>query len=128
MGATYSYGMNLAKDKEVTRKIVFENKDTYETYEYDLGSITNGLYNVALPVSDNLDKTRAWYDATIDISNIPKGEYRLYITTTANLTDYSEFTDNLGRSLSDKKATIAGKNYQFNLNTKLGNIIELKVA
>lgn len=128
MGATYSYGMNLAKDKEVTRKIIFENKDTYETYEYDLGSITNGLYNVALPVSDNLDKTRAWYDATIDISNIPKGEYRLYITTTANLTDYSEFTDNLGRSLSDKKATIAGKNYQFNLNTKVGNIIELKVA
>ena len=128
MGATYSYGMDLNKDKEVTRKIIFENKSTYDIYEYDLGSITNGLYNVALPVSDNLDKTRAWYDATIDISNIPKGEYRIYITTTANLTDYSEFTDNLGRGLEDKHIIINDKNYQFNLNTKEGNIIELKVA
>ncbi len=128
MGATYSYGMDLSKNKSVTRKIVFENKETYKTYTFDLGSVTDGLYTVALPVSDNLDKTRAWYNSIIDISSLPKGDYKIYITTYSNITDYSEFTDNLGRSLTNKKATINGKNYQFNLNINEGNSIELKVA
>lgn len=127
-GATYSYGMNLAKDQKLTRTLIFENQETYQTYKYDLGSITNGLYQVALPVSDNLDKTRAWYDATIDITKLPKGKYKLYITTTANQTDYSEFTDNLGRDLSSKKIVINEKTYQFSLNKEQGNCIELEVS
>lgn len=127
-GASYSYGMNLDSKQKVTRKVVFENKETYEVYTYDLGSITNGLYMVALPVSDNFDKTRAWYDATIDITTLPKGTYKLYITTTSNVTDYSEFTDNLGRDLSTKKIIIDQKVYQFKLNKTEGNSIELEVS
>ena len=127
-GASYSYGMNLAKDQTVSRTLIFENKDTFETYKYDIGSITNGLYTVALPETDNLDKTRAWYDATIDITKLPKGKYKLYMTTTSNVTDYSEFTDNLGRDLSQKKITIDDKTYQFNLNQEEGNSIELEVS
>lgn len=126
-GATYSYGMDLSSESTVKRTIIFENKETYETYKFELGSITNGLYTVALPESDNLDKTRAWYDATIDISEIPKGNYNIYITTTSNVTDYSEFTDNLGRDLSTKKIIIDQKSYQFKLNKETGNCIELKV-
>ena len=127
-GATYSYGMNLAENQTVSRTLIIENKETYESYKYDIGSIANGLYTVALPVSDNLDKTRAWYDATIDIANIPKGTYKLYITTTSNVTDYSEFTDSLGRDLSDKKIVINDKTYQFSLNRQEGNTIELEVS
>lgn len=127
-GATYSYGINLAKDQNVSRTLIFENKETYETYTYDIGSITDGLYTVALPVSDNYDKTRAWYDATVDITKLPKGKYKLYMTTKANVTDYSEFTDNLGRDLSSKKITIDNKTYQFSLNQEEGNSIELEVS
>lgn len=126
-GVSYSYGMNLGKNVTVDRKIIFEDKNSYKQYTYDLGSITNGLYQVALPENDKLDKTRAWYDASIDISNIPKGEYKLYITTKSNLVDIAEFTDNLGRDLSSKKATIDNKNYQFKLDVTKGNVIELKV-
>ena len=103
-------------------------KETYETYKYDIGSITNGLYTVALPEPDNLDKTRAWYDATLDITTLPKGKYRLYITTTSNVTDYSEFTANLGRDLTSKKITVNDKTYQFSLNLTDGNCIELEVS
>lgn len=127
-GASYSYGMDLAPDKTVERTIIFEDKDNYKTYKYSLGSITNGLYKVALPESDNLDKTRAWYDSTIDISSLPKGNYKIYISTKSNLVDYHEFTDNLGRELDDKKITINNKSYQFMLNKDKGNVIELKVA
>ena len=127
-GASYSYGMDLSKNTSVKRTMIFENKETYEKYKFDIGSITSGLYTVALPVSDNLDKTRAWYDATIDISVLPKGKYKIYMTTSSNVTDYSEFTDNLGRDLTTKKIIINQKSYQFKLNQEDGNCIELEVA
>lgn len=108
-GASYSYGMDLSTIAKVERQIIFENKSTLKTYSYNLSSITNGLYKVVLPESDNLDKTRAWYDANIDISKLEKGTYSIFITTTSNKTDVSELTDNLRRDLSTKKAVINDK-------------------
>ena len=35
--------------------------------------------------SDNLDKTRAWYDSNIDLSDLPKGHYIIYIATSSNV-------------------------------------------
>lgn len=127
-GASYSYGMDLGSSVSLTRNIIFENQENYQTYTYSLGSITNGMYTVALPVSDGYDKTRAWYDAMIDISDLPKGTYTIYISTSSNVRDISEFTDILGRSLEDKKIVINKKNYQFRLNLDKGNIIELIVT
>ncbi len=126
-GLTYSYGMNLAANQNVKRTIIFENKETYETYSYDLGSITDGLYPAILPDDDGFDKTRAWYDANIDIRNIPVGEYVIYITTTSNITDISEFTEKLNRSLDQVKKTLNGKSYTFSINKDKGNRIELTV-
>ena len=126
-GVSYSYGMKLGANDKVTRTIIFENQDTFETYSFDLGSITDGMYNVALPVSDNLDKTRAWYDKNIDISSIPKGEYVIYISTSSNVTDISELTDLMNSDLSNVKATIDGKNYSFKINLDKGNRIEMLV-
>ncbi len=126
-GVSYSYGMDLSKNATVKRTIIFENTENYKTYKYSLGSITNGLYKVALPENDNYDKTRAWYDANIDISKIPVGNYKIYISTTSNVTDLSEFTDQLGRDLSSKKITIDNKKYQFKLDLNDGNCIKLEV-
>ena len=127
-GNSYSYGMNLSKDTKVTRNIIFEDKSTYKKYTKSLDSITNGNYQVFLPVEDNLDKTKAWFDKKIDISDIPEGEYVIYITTSSNITDYSEFTEKLGRSLDSVKKTINGKNYSFSINLSKGNRIEMKVT
>ena len=127
-GNSYSYGMNLSKDTKVTRNIIFEDKTTYKKYTKALDSITNGNYQVFLPVDDNLDKTKAWFDKKIDISDIPVGEYVIYITTSSNITDYSEFTEKLGRSLDSVKKTIDGKNYSFSINLSKGNRIEMKVT
>ena len=56
--------------------------------EFDLGSITNGDYQVTLAVSDNKDKTKAWFNKVIDLSNVPKGSYVLYIENIVNNTNY----------------------------------------
>ncbi len=126
-GVSYSYGMDLAPDKTIQRKIIFENSENYEPYIKDLGSITTGNYNVVLPENDNFNKTRAWYNATIDLSDIPKGHYVIYITTSSNVTDIYEMTEKMGRSLENVVAQIEEKNYSFTINRNRGNRIEMNV-
>ncbi len=127
-GNSYSYGMDLGKNKTVKRNIIFENMENYETYIKELSSITDGNYQVILPTSDNLDKTRAWYDKKIDLSILPKGKYVIYIATESNIKDVSEMKEKLGRSLDSVKATIDNKKYSFKINKERGNRIELTVA
>ena len=126
-GMSYSFGMDLSKQTTVTRKIIFENQESYETYTMDLGSIIDGDYIAPLPENDGLDKTRAWYDNVIDVSNIPKGMYTIYITTKSNVSDISEFTEKLGRSLDNVKAKINDKEYSFNINFQKNSRVEMQV-
>ena len=49
------------------------------------------------------------YDNLFDISNIPIGNYVIYITTTSNITDIAELTEKLGRNLDSVTATINNK-------------------
>ena len=126
-GTAYSIGMDLSSSQKVNRQIIFENQENYKTYSYDLGSITNGLYEVGSTLNDNLDKTRAWFDKTIDISNIPVGTYTIYIATQSNVNDYSEFTELLSRNLDDVVLKTNGKTYSFSIDISERFRIEMKV-
>ena len=126
-GTSYSRGMNLSSNQNVERNIIFEDTTNYKKYKYELGSITNGLYKVGTTLGDGLDKTRAWYDKEIDISNIPKGNYAIYITTKSNVTDYGELTEMLLRKLDNVVLNINGKKYTFIVNKKLRYRIEMNV-
>ena len=119
-GTSYSYNMDLSNKQNIKRNIIFENKKTYEKIKYELGSET-GPYIPVLPVDDKLSKEKAWYKKSIDISNIEKGTYNIYISNESNISDYSEFKDLFNRDLSNIKATINDKDYSFNLN-KFNNI------
>ena len=93
-GTSHNIGINYGEKDDVIRKLVLENKKTFERFEFNLGSIINGDYPITLAVSDNCDKTRAWYLNTIDLSSVPKGEYVLYIKNTVNnVTYYGEIID-----------------------------------
>ena len=127
MGNSYSYGMDLSTSKNIERKIIFENTKTFEKYSYDLGYIDNGMYPVGNTLNDNLDKTRAWFDKTIDISNIKSGTYAIYITNKSNIEDYGELNELLLRDLSTIKTTINGKEYSFSVNKTKRYRIELTV-
>lgn len=127
LGNSYSYGGDYSAGRIVERKIIFENIKNYQKFTKNLGSITNGLYNVALPVPDGLDKTRAWYSARIDISDIPPGKYAIYIATSSNINDVAEFKELLNRSLEHVKRKIGDNTYSFNVNTNNGNRIEMIV-
>ncbi len=93
-GTSHNYGVSLGINDNVERKIVFENQETFEVIERDLGSIIDGDYPITLAVSDNLDKTRAWYKNTIDLEGLTKGTYTIYIKNTVNnVTYYGEIID-----------------------------------
>ena len=126
-GTAYSIGMNLAESEKVNRQIIFENQENYKTYSYDLGSITDGMYKVGATLNDGLDKTRAWFDSTIEISNIPKGTYTIYIATESNVSDYSELTELLSRNLDDVVLNTDGKTYSFTIDTNKRYRIEMNV-
>ena len=126
-GTAYSYGMNLSISSMVDRKIIFENTTTYDKYTYNLGSITNGLYKVGTTLGDNLDKTRAWFDTEIDITNIPKGNYAIYISNVANISDYGELNELLGKDISNVILEKDNKTYSFEVNNSNRYRIELNV-
>lgn len=127
MGTSYSIGMDLSKDANVERKIIFENTKTYEKYTYNASSITNGLYQVGTTLNDGYDKTRAWFDTSIDLSKLEKGTYAIYISTKSNVSDYGELTELLFRSLDDIVLEKDSKKYSFRVNQDLRYRIELIV-
>ena len=112
----YSIGGNYSINSNVKRKIVFENTKTFERYSFDnIGSIINGDYEVELVSSDGFDKTRAWYEARIDVSNIPKGEYAIYIYTGSNISDFGELQDKFYRRINTS-FNLNNKNYSFTVD------------
>ncbi len=127
-GNAFSTGMNLSNSVKVTRKIIFENKNTYQSYSYNLSKATKKLYEVKLPVSDKLSKENAWYEGTLDISNLDVGEYSIYITTASNVEDIGELNEQLFRDLEKVKATINNKKYQFRVNYNKRYRVELIIT
>ena len=87
MGTSHSILESYSKNDTIKREIIFENTKNYQRYSYDLSYIDNGPYQVKLAVSDNKDKTRAWFKKDINL-NLPKGTYAIILKTTSNNKSY----------------------------------------
>lgn len=123
-GTSHNIGVNLGIKDDVERTIVLENIETFQRYEFNLGSITNGDYPIKLAVPDNLDKTRAWYDNTFDLSNVLNGQYAFYIKNKVNnKTFYGEIIDVAYTDFS----SINNKNYVLRRNDDIRLRLELVV-
>lgn len=125
-GSSFNVGGDYSKNVEVDRKIIFENIKTFERFEYDLGYIDDGDYKITLIVPDNLDKTRAWFKNSIDLSLLEKGTYAIYIKTTSNISDAGELNDIFLRDITS--ATTSGeKKYSIRVNKDQRFRLELEV-
>lgn len=93
-GTSFNVGVDYGENVDVNRYLILENIDTKEQYKYEVGSIVNGNYAVTLRLDDGLSKLRAWYDASVDVSNLPSGSYSIIVNTQVNgFSDYGEVTD-----------------------------------
>ena len=128
-GASYSVNVDMRPGVTLDRKIIFENIDTFKKYTFDLGYLNSGTYDINLVAADNFGKEKklAWYEKKLDISDLPKGKYAIYITNKSNISDYGELSDVLFADLSKASGTINGKKYRFYLNEDLRNRIELEI-
>ena len=88
MGTSHNVGVSYSKNDNVKREIILENKNDFSRYSFDLGYIENGPYPVTLAVSDNKDKTKAWFKKTLSLESLKSGTYAIYIKTTVNNKSY----------------------------------------
>lgn len=125
-GSSFNVGGNYNTSVNVERSIIFENITTYERYKFDLGYIDNGEYKITLLVPDNLDKTRAWFNKSIDISNLNKGTYAIYIETKTNVEDYGELNDIFQREITSTMSC-NDKTYSLKINENQRFRVELEI-
>ena len=122
-GYSYDYEGIYSDELLVNRKLIVENTSTYEQKVYDLGS-KKGPFQIE--TQDKKDKTYAWYEKEIDISELEKGNYSIYIyTKTSNAENFDELTD-IFRSVNDT-ATINNKTYTVKYNNDRNKRIEITV-
>lgn len=130
IAASYSVGLDMRlSNTMLARELIFENIDTFEQKRFNVGSITTPIYPISLVRADKFGKTkdRAWFDKVIDISDLEKGTYAIYISAKSNISDYGELNDLLFQNLDNSKAVINGKTYVFKRNDEKRNRIELTV-
>ncbi len=123
-GTSHNFGISYGNNDNVNRTLILENIDTFKRLEFDLGSINNGDYPITLAVSDNLDKTKAWFNNSLDLSSVPSGKYVLYIKNTVNNITY--FGEVIDVSYTDF-SKINNDKYKLLRNDDLRLRIELEV-
>jgi beta-N-acetylglucosaminidase/N-acetylmuramoyl-L-alanine amidase len=127
-GTSFNIKGNYATDQTVERKIILENTTTYERYEFASNYIDNGDYKIVLRVPDGFDKTRAWFNSSIDVTTLPEGRYAIYIKTkSGSVEDYGELNDIFVRELN-KQITLGNKIYKVELNKDKRMRLELVVS
>ena len=127
-GTAFNITGSYASNEEVERTIVLENTTTFERYEFNVGAITTGDGKVTLRVDDGKDKTKAWFDASLDLSSLSKGTYAIYVHTISgnNIDDYGELADSFIRDLN-VTSTYNGYTYSLVLNKDKRYRIELVI-
>ena len=126
-GTSFNVGIDYASNVNVERTLILEDIETKKRYLYDIGSITNGDYQVTLRVSDGLDKTRAWYNSSLNINSLPSGEYSMLIKTSVNeFRDYGEITD-IFRTSKYISQNIDGREFIISRNEDIRYRMELTI-
>ena len=103
-------------DKNINYSIIFENQYSNERIIKSLDRLTENMPFTA-PIIDGKANTGAWFTSNLDISDIPTGNYTVYVRArydkyeTLAILNNSYFNKNVS-----KKFSIDSKGYQFRTN------------
>ncbi len=113
------------KDKEYY--LVLVNKDTEEVFKVKVGNWTNNTpYN--LGKVNGKDYTDSWFKGTLDLTNLPNGDYDLYMLATMREYSALELVDNFFNEDIDRRGEDSKHGYSFKvLVTLKTQAIELSV-
>lgn len=125
-GTSYNIGVSYAAKEEVSRNIIFENTKTLERFKFDIGSIVG--IDIPINVSDGFTRERGWFNKTIDIKDLPIGDYVIYIQTkVGTVDDFGELNDIFMKNLKEINSTFEGKKVTFTLNSSKRFRIEMHI-
>ena len=131
LAASYSVDLDMrSNNKMLSRELIFENIKTFDQKRIEVGSLDTPIYPLYLVRADKFGKSkeRAWFEKTIDISDLDKGIYAIYVSTKSNISDYGELNDLLFQPLDTSKKKINNKTFEFRKNIEKRNRIELIVS
>ena len=122
-GYSYDYSGTYNNGLTITRKLILENNETFKQNVYDLGSV-KGPFTIT--TQDNKDKSYAWFEKEIDISNLEKGTYTLLIyTKSSDAENYDEIEDMF--RMINETVKIGSKTYHIYYNKDRNTRIEIEV-
>ena len=125
-GVSYNIGTDYSEKVDVSRNIILENIETHKRFTYNVGSFVGS--DIELNVSDGFSRKKAWFNASIDLSDIPTGDYIIYVQTIALKTnDFGELNDIFLKKLDQLTTKINNKTISLSLNINKRFRIELHV-
>lgn len=113
------------KDKEYY--LVLVNKDTKEVFKVRVGNWTNNTPYTIGKINGK-DYTDSWFKGTLDLTQLPNGDYDLYMQATMNGYSSLELVDNFFNEEIDRRGEDNKHGYSFKvLVTLKTQAIELSV-
>ena len=101
---------NNSKDKKY--ELIFKDKNTGNEYRKEINA-WNKDYPYDLGTYGNNSYTYSWFKGNINFSNIPNGDYELYMQATDDLYYTTQVVDNLFNKAITKRGEDDNKGYNF---------------
>ncbi len=114
----YTILKNINNNKEANYELVL--KENNKVYKINLNSWTNNV-PYELGIENGFDYNNSWFKDEIDFSNIPNGNYDLYLRATKGNYYTEVLVDNLFNTSIDRRGEDNNHGYNFYVNLKLKN-------
>jgi len=115
----YLIVLNKDNSAKKTYELILKNKNTEKEYAIDIANWTKSVpYDLGIENGNNY--SNSWFKGKIDFSDIPNGDYDLYMKATVGEYYALEEVNNLFNKDIDKRAedSMKGYNFQVLLNLK----------
>ncbi|MEG0283010.1 MAG: glucosaminidase domain-containing protein [Clostridia bacterium] len=128
VGTSFNVGGDYSTNTDVKRQFILEDVNNFAQTKFTGGYTNGGPYVVTLIVPDGKDKTRAWFDNSLDVTTLPNGTYSVIVRTYTNVVDdSSELNDIFMTDLSNKSMQVGGRTYTLALNKDRKYRLELTI-
>lgn len=120
--------MDNKKDINITYDLVLQNEDNGNVYEKSITRLTDeSKFPYSIPSIDKYTNEYSWFNGNIDLSDVPEGNYSLYVRARSGVYESKEVLSNmLSVNIASKFTDSNNRGYQFRTNHYLKTVpIEL---
>lgn len=120
--------MDNSKNVDITYDLVLQNEDNGSVYEKSITRLTDETkFPYSIPSIDKYTNEYSWFNGNLDLSDVPEGNYNLYVRARSGIYEAKEVLSNmLSVNIASKFTDANNRGYQFRTNHYLKTVpIEL---